>query len=382
VNIAHPPGGQGPAVLKAGPADLVALTFYQLGYRPRESLLVVGVHGPRRRLGVVSRVDLPPARLRRQVVGQQIHLLRREQEDAVIALVVSDAAPRAASTHPVPLPHRPLAREFQRQAVRAGLAVVDVLGVGATSWQSYKCTGNGCCPPGGHSLADALNGPAAAQMVALGHVLADDEPGLVADVEPSASTERPARVRSSRGGGGRATTLAPEAAVRALARWRELLQQPEAAAPEDIAELTEVLRDRTLRDAMLLALSPHTGDVPEAVLLGAEPPDLDEAFGAEPDADLLERGRVLLSAVARSAPPGRRADALALLAWSAWWAGQGTRGRLLAARALADEPGHRLALLVDRVLEGGVAPPWAERRREARGRAASLGRAGGRLTGS
>jgi hypothetical protein len=98
---------------------------------------------------------------------------------------------------------------------------------------------------------------------------------------------------------------------------------------------------------------------------------MDTVMGAEPDAELLERGRVLLSAVAREAPPGRRVDALALLAWSAWYAGHGSRGRLLVQRALADVPTHRLARLVDQLLFLGVAPTWVERKREERQRAPS-----------
>jgi hypothetical protein len=70
---------------------------------------------------------------------------------------------------------------------------------------------------------------------------------------------------------------------------------------------------------------------------------------------------VPLAHVARTAPPGRRAQALAVLSWMAWWSGAGARARLLAGRALDDEPGHRMALMLDQLLLRGVPPGWALR---------------------
>jgi hypothetical protein len=373
-----------PIVIRAGMADLVAMAFYRLGYRPRESLVVVGMHGPRHQVGVISRVDLPPHRPRRNVVRHQLELLQRENEHEVVVLVVSDVSPPASGTGPVALPHRPLVREVRREADRLGLHVFDVLAVGATSWRSYRCRDLTCCPAEGHSLEAALTGPAATHLVARGCVLAPDEPALVADVEPPRESASGARGSGARGLGasgsteeevrppspprgaassGSALRLEPAEAASALARWRELLARPDTATPADLARLGDVLRDRWLRDSILLTLSPAAGTVPEEILVGGDPSAMDAVFDADPDDELLERGRLLLSGVARSAPAGRRADALALLAWAAWWEGNGARGRLLAGRAMADDPGHRLARLVDGLLLHAVAPPWVERRR-------------------
>jgi hypothetical protein len=41
-----------------------------------------------------------------------------------------------------------------------------------------------------------------------------------------------------------------------------------------------------------------------------------------------------------------------------WWQGVGARSRLLAADALRDRPGHRLAGLVDTLLLHGIPPGW------------------------
>lgn len=352
-------------VIKAGMADLVAVAFYRVGYRPRESLVTVGLSGPRHRMGVVCRIDLPPARHRRATVDSALRMLKREGHDHLAALIVSDAEPPASAPGPIRLPHRSLVRELERRAPRHGLSVIDVFAVGDSRWRSYRCPDPGCCPAEGYSLEAALSGPAAAQLIADGHVLAADEATLLADVDP-VPAEGEAPVGSAPVGSAPAGS-APADARAVLARWRALLADPCALVPGDVGWLVEALDDHWLRDAVLLTLVPGSGTVPEEILAGADPTVMDTVFEANPDHELLERGRAVLSAVARSAPPGRRADALALLAWSAWFAGDGSRGRLLARRALTDSPTHRLARLVDQLLLLGVPPTWVERDRPARG---------------
>jgi hypothetical protein len=115
-----------------------------------------------------------------------------------------------------------------------------------------------------------------------------------------------------------------------------------------------------VRDAVLLSLVPGSGTAPEELAAGRDDGTAGWLLDGNPDDELLERGRRLLSAVARTAPEGRRAEALGMLAWMAWWAGHGARARLLAARALADQPDHRLSLLVDELLRAGVPPAWVD----------------------
>jgi hypothetical protein len=131
-------------------------------------------------------------------------------------------------------------------------------------------------------------------------------------------------------------------------------------SPDQVAWLVPALRDRNLRDALLVSLLP--GGVRLArrfargQVLGV--PDLGAAEARRPDTALFAAGRALLAAVARGAPAGGRAEALSLLAWMAWWENDGVRARLLAAMALRDHPGHRLAGLVDTLLLHGVPPAW------------------------
>ncbi|WP_448629283.1 DUF4192 family protein [Cellulomonas soli] len=55
---------------------------------------------------------------------------------------------------------------------------------------------------------------------------------------------------------------------------------------------------------------------------------------------------------------GGQAPALTLLALLAWWCGDGARAQVLLERALADEPAHRLALLLAEALEAALPPGW------------------------
>ncbi|HEX2808769.1 MAG TPA: DUF4192 family protein, partial [Kineosporiaceae bacterium] len=142
-------------VLKAGAADVIAFAFYQMGYRPRESLVLIGMRGPRRRLGLVVRVDLPPRRLLRAVMQQQLDALGRFGDDALVVLVVSDVEERAGAGAWA-LPHRGLVRDLRRQATGQGWSLQDVIGVGASRWRSYTCSDPACCPPGGRPLEEVL----------------------------------------------------------------------------------------------------------------------------------------------------------------------------------------------------------------------------------
>jgi hypothetical protein len=364
-------------VLKAGAADVIAFAFYQMGYRPRESLVLIGMHGPRRRLGLVVRVDLPARRHLRTVLQRQLDALGRYGDDALVVLVVSEAgeageAGEQAAADGSVMPHRRLVRDLRRQVAAQGWSLQDVIGVGADRWRSYTCADPSCCPPGGRPLAEVLGSRVAACQVGDGRVLAADEESLVADVAPVTGAGPPAGGRTGVPvAEGPAVGSVPGTgldAMAALQRWRALLESapPGDEVPGQLGWLIDALQDRWLRDAVLLTLVPGAGTAPEELLAGGDDAVLDGLLDQAPNQDLLERGRALLAAVARAAPPGSRVDALALLAWMSWWAGDGARARLLAGRALADQPAHRLARLVDGLLRVGVAPAWVQARRAVR----------------
>lgn len=345
-------------VAKAGPADLIAHVWFALGFRPRESLVVVGLEGPRNRCGLIVRAELEDA-ARPGAVHRLLAGIRAGGAEGVVAIVASEQA-RLATGRGLP----PLVRTVRREAGRLGLELVDVLRVGPRSYRSYLCREAGCCPFDGHPLEDVMSSPAAAAAVLDGRVVAPDEASLVADVVPAGGV-------GPAGAGGPGTPDLPGPADLAgwLRLWDEAVRRGSLPAAEAGA-LAGALDDDRLRDAVLTRCLPGARDLPEAMLSadplgGAPAPGMlgrfARAAGRPPDREQLAHATDVLAAAARSAAAGARAPALAVLAWIAWWSGASARSRLLVGLARQDRPGYRLTELVDRALLDGVPPPWVPR---------------------
>ena len=357
-------------IVRGGPRELVALAWYQLGYRPRESVVVIGLDGVRGRTGLVVRADLGAAdrRTLTAVCRSVVRPLRRTGAHAAVVIAVTDR------DHEV---SRRVARVAAGVMSAAGLTLAEALYVGRAP--SARCAARSTAAVE-LPLAEVESSEVAARMVAMGRVLAPDEATLLADVEPAVALrfratgepgeqEVPAAPTGSGASAAPAGSGAPTEQARPaeplgdprldasgwLAHWREVLGGT-AVAPR--SGFAAALRDVRLRDAVLLTLVPGAGRVPEDLLTGHPVPG--SVLDGAPDQELLTRGTALLAAAAREAGPGRRADVLGVLAWAAWWSGDGARARLLAERAVAEEPGHRLARLVGLLLEEAVPPRWVD----------------------
>ena len=93
-----------PVVVRgAGPADVIAYTWYELGYQPADSLVLVALFGSRNRLGAISRSDLPPRHTRRALLVEQVHSaagpLARAGASGVMALICATTH-CASRSHP------------------------------------------------------------------------------------------------------------------------------------------------------------------------------------------------------------------------------------------------------------------------------------------
>ena len=71
-----------------GSGDLVATLPYQLGYHPRRSAVAVGLHDGT--VGLVARVDLPPAAAVSAAVEAFLAPFRREGPDGVLLVGYED----------------------------------------------------------------------------------------------------------------------------------------------------------------------------------------------------------------------------------------------------------------------------------------------------
>ena len=129
--------------------------------------------------------------------------------------------------------------------------------------------------------------------------------------------------------------------------------------------------DRRVRDAVLVALVPGTGDLAERCVLGDRPSAQDDdglgralalvvdphcGVPAPPAATRVHEA--VLEAVVAHGENGRQSAALTLLGMLAWWRGDGARAGLLLERALDDDGAYRLAQLLADAVACGVAPGW------------------------
>jgi len=170
------------------------------------------------------------------------------------------------------------------------------------------------------------------------------------------------------GGGTRAEAVQR---LRHLATWALVLDVGVDARPvesltaEDVADLVDSLLDVGLRDAVIAWLCPGTlplellpDDLADAVAVSLPAPVW--AGRADGGTAGVVAGRRLLARlqwVVRAVPDDVAAPVLTVLANYAWWLGDGALTRVALDRALAHDPGYRLALLLERMVDLGLRSP-------------------------
>jgi hypothetical protein len=364
-------GDAAPAVLTiTEPRDLVALVPYRLGYRPLDSLVLLCLRGGRPRVGLVMRVDLPdPAELPVVVAALARHAV--DDGAAAAVAVVYRHSPVEASTVP----------SITGSLADAGVELREAWQVGEHRLWSLTCHDRSCCPSDGWSVEVLEGAQVSAEMVALGRGVAPSRQALAGDLRPVDAARRSvvADLVARRPAGRPAVDggLVPWRRT-ALATWRAVVcdQESSGEVPESAAAvLLAALADPVLRDAVLLDCVPQSqAAADELVCSGASrtAQALERVFSAQsavaPDQVRQQRAETVLRSIVRQGTGAWRAGPLGLLAWSAWWAGDGGRSSVLAELALDADPQHRLARLLSAALEAGLAPGWAKRDRLARAR--------------
>lgn len=366
-----------PTLRVSEPRELLALIPHQLGFRPGESVVAVGLRPPRGRVGLVVRVDLAdladagsgPALAR----GVLAHLDKDGAETAVLVVYTHDDPRRG------PDPRVAAAVAHFRDAAAVPFGEVPAWAVTDSGYLSLDCHDD-CCPSGGRPLAELEATQVGAQMVLAGSAVADRRED-VARIRPAGGEARRSVARVRRRWltrGVEALDAGSEAVERwrsdAVAGWRQAVHErvergrPSAAA---LGRLESGLADPRVRDAVLVALVPGTGDLAERCVRGERPSPADDAALGHALALLVdpvvgvpsppEASRVheaVLEAVVAHGEHGRQAPALTLLGLLAWWRGDGARAQLLLERALGDEPRYRLAHLVADMVAQGLPPGW------------------------
>jgi hypothetical protein len=154
------------------------------------------------------------------------------------------------------------------------------------------------------------------------------------------------------------------AALDALADEDTVDEAAEGVEREDAGEGSDARRDRAAADRVAGGAPAASDEAREVSARIRRSLDLvvDPARGREPDDELAVAARTVLERVVAHGRRDRQAPALTVLALLAWWSGDAVLASVLVERALDQDPGHRLAELLDRALGAGLPPGWVRRR--------------------
>ncbi|MDO8120395.1 DUF4192 domain-containing protein [Isoptericola sp. b490] len=342
------------------PRELLALIPYQLGFRPRESVVAVSLRGGTR-VGLVARVDLADLahpghgpRVARSLVG---HLLD-DGATAMVVVLYTNADLDAAG-------NQAIAR--LADAGEPYLPEPECWVVGRDGYYAPACRDPQCCPPGGRPLADLEATRIGAEMVLLGAPVVDDRADLARLPRPDEAARRSARRAAKRWTDRARRTGGADALARwrreGLEVWRGLVEGADPVPPT-LGRCQAALDDLLVRDAVLLDLIPGRAGLADRVVAGWDGSEISAALRelVDPNEGVAPPDRVAAAATVLAAVAGHRpraaVPAVTLLAMTAWWQGDGARAGVLVERALASDPGYRLAVLLEQTLAAGMPPGW------------------------
>jgi Domain of unknown function (DUF4192) len=364
-----------------GPADIITVLPYHLGYRPAESLVVVALAG--NRIGMVGRIDLPPPDVDPDLVARELlPVVRRERPDGVVLVAFERASGQAEP-----------ASVAMRDAIQgAGIRVLDRLVVREGRWWSLDCDGE-CCPAEGEPVQADDEVPAVSDYIVRGRRPAGSRADLAARLAHRPDAEQDARCAAfihDLAAARRSRSALQRRRRRMLRHWARILDLtpdgPDAVgsapARDDEAWAWAVvsLLDVAVRDLLIAWLCPGTLDLgvfPASLRRLAEAelparsslPRWDEGVDADPAGDPSAAGAAevagavageglvdRLALVCRAAPPELSPGPLTVLAHVVWWQGDGALARTALDRALAVDPDYRLAALLERMVDIAARP--------------------------
>ena len=330
----HPPGpppwpastSATPGVLRLGdPGDVVVMIPYLLGFDPVDSLVLVALEGPRRRVGPCCRIDLvdggDPAEVRQQV-DFLLGLVARHGFGPVLLVAYTGDALRAEA----------VLRPLLAGLARVGVEVLDAVRADGHRWWSLTCTSS-CCGPAGTPY-DPTSARVAAEAVVAGLSRAPDRDALRAQFEPVPTSRR-----------------ALAAALRSARRRRG---RGEVDVPALVGRLLPLARTPAGHDLTRLP-GPDLDAAADLLLAVQSLPLRDEAWvlmrrGDAADHFTLWRALMQAAPDALMAPPG------SLTAFAAWLSGRGVLATHAAERVRRVSPDYRLADLVLQLCDRGVDP--------------------------
>lgn len=176
VDWAAPEDGQPALVRVRGPGDLVAALPALMGFHPSRSVVLLVMDGPRGRVRLTIRVDLPEQDLDDHWVALARALAtgagRVEATHAMLVCVDADTAVTRRAAEAV---------EAALQAV--GVPLLDALSVDGGRYRSVLCENSTCCPPEGRAVPGTS--AATATAVLAGQVIHASRSDLGAEIAPA-----------------------------------------------------------------------------------------------------------------------------------------------------------------------------------------------------
>lgn len=324
-----------PTVVKLGnPPDIVAALPVFIGFHPAESLVLVCLHGPRKRSGLTMRVDLPDPRHHEPLATDLATRAAHDKADGVILVCYTEDPDDGTE-----LPRHDLIDLVLHELRQREIGWLDVLLVRGGRWWSYMCTAE-CCPREGTPVVArpsseivALEARSALEGRAVLASRAELEATVRGPVAIRGAALRAAQQRAGQSFIEEVTADGADAALRrtlALARaaFDRYVAGEHELTDEDATRILVGLDDRLARDALIT----WTLDGHEQELI------------------------VFLSHLARCAVDEIAAPVCTALAGVAYQCGEGALAGIALDRALASEPDYELARLLDVALRNQVDP--------------------------
>ena len=313
------------------PAEMAAAIPHLVGFRPEESLVVVSLRGPHKRIGLTMRFDLPPADHDEHFAG------------VVAARLVADGASHAlvacctAATGDLPdLPRGELIDCIRAELRTEDVALMDALLIREGRWWSYLCADLACCPIDGRVVEEATDVAAAHALI--GRSMLPDRSALVDSLRPVGFLAREAMEQALDGAG-------DQVAERVLAGDIERVRAETVALVAELADRYADPATASLSDDEAARVIVGLFDI-----LGRDAV-LTTSIGR--DRDVMQ---ALFTDVCRRALPPHDAPVCTVLAWPAYAGGNGSLTNVALERAYASDPDYSLAEILREALHRQVPP--------------------------
>jgi hypothetical protein len=317
---------------------ILAVVPHLLGFHPSNSLVILGIGGPHARIRLAFRYDLPDPpdyELATDIAAHAVTVLARQH--LTMAVAVGYGSGEAVT--PVVEVVAPALRE-------AGVDIQDVLRVQDGRYWSYSCGDPDCCPPDGVPF-DSAGHPAAAALAAAGLTVRADRAELARTVAPVVAAD----------------DMMHEAVALARQRAEALIDRQAAATGGDpFLPIADAGRRSVKQAITRYRRGGALTDDNEIAWLGLTLADLrvrDDAWARMDPQFHVAHQRLWIDLV-RRLPAEFVPPPAALLAFTAWQAGDGALASVAIERALDADPDYSMALLVADALHAGL-PPSAAR---------------------